>query len=457
MSFSALSASANETNPDEKVAQADQVTNIKIQQLDQQIILECINLARFNLHFHGSVNQKNFSQEWLYPMEREAGTALSFTNTMVDLRQRARGLSNPDLISRAAQKKGLQCALVGQAITGTSSGVQLATNLIKSAQARKQGFSPTRSIATVQKSVAKIDRLLEAREQLVTADEVEEKKQIYGLESRLLQHIRNQLVFEFKTWSIRSRSVEWSEDTFFAIDSLQGFTAMASSCIGLKAFTTPQLGGAAAITNLVASNLVMVNPVVRSLVGRYAANRQRHRLAKELPGEKPKSIDEVLLEWNTHKEDASSRNAATIEARELAFLVRRSSAMDSTLNEEVQRFERLRRIADQQAVSGPLIGLTGVTRGVLNATAFYTSGSSNSPGSSGPSHSRFVSNDLNFAGRVVQSTGQAYSLILTPVTEVRHYFYKRRLEKEGNLPRQILKARLDKLDELEARINTLKY
>jgi len=49
----------------------------------------------------------------------------------------------------------------------------------------------------------------------------------------------------------------------------------------------------------------------------------------------------------------------------------------------------------------------------------------------------------------VGSTGQAYSLILTSVTEVRHYLYKRRLEKAGKLPTQILKARLD---DLEARI-----
>jgi hypothetical protein len=56
--------------------------------------VECIKLARFNAQHHDGVNRKNFAQEWLY-LCREAGTALAFSNTIVDIRQRARGLKDP--------------------------------------------------------------------------------------------------------------------------------------------------------------------------------------------------------------------------------------------------------------------------------------------------------------------------------------------------------------------------
>jgi hypothetical protein len=434
----------------------------RIAGIDRQIMLELIKLARFNLNFHRSLNQKTFYQEWLYPMFREAGTALSFSNTIVDITQRAEVLENPRQINRSALKRGVECALIGQAITGTSSGASLVTNLIQSSQARAAGYSPSRSIATVKGIVAGIDQLLAQRNRTMEEEHIDAQQHIYGLQGRMLEHLRNQLVFEFKTWSIQSRSTEWSEDTFYAIDSAQGFTQMASSCASLKAFSNSSVGGTAAITSLVANCMVTVNPLVRTAVGGAAANIQRKRLDREFPTPKPKSIDKVLAEEGESMAIAKKASATTKETEELAFLVRQSADFDVPLNQEVARFEKLRRIADQQAVSGPLIGLTGVIRGILNTTAHYyrvnhpdTPSAASSQSAS--THTQFVVNDLNFAGRLVQSTGQVYSLILTPATEIRHFVYKRRLQRAGREPKQVLQARLNRLDELEVRIKAGKY
>lgn len=503
---SALPAGAIEEAVDH-TSEAEQALRKRISEIDNKIMLECIKLARFNVLYHKAVNKKGFVQEWVYPMERELGTALNFSNTIVDLSQRARGLNNPSLVSRSSLRHGLICATIGQSITGTSSGIALLTNLRETWDASREGYSPAHAIATVKQLAETIDLLLITRTRLLVDDEIHDSNKNLILQGRVLEHLRNQLVFEFKTWSIASREVEWSENVFFAIDSLQGYTQMASSCLSLRTFPNINYGGAAAITNLTANTMVTLNPIIRTLAGRLAERHQHRLLERELPYRRPREIYKVLADFGRSPTEAGAREMAdTEEAQELAFLVRRSSEMDNPINQEVQKLQKLRRIADQQAISGPLIGLTGVTRGILNTTAYYSninhplpnlrssssnsgsstsgsgsSGSSSSSSSSGSSNSssssssisstsssqstgrtraqnsRLLSNRLNFTGRLVQATGQAYSLVVTPVTEVRHYIYKRNLKLAGRSPEQVFKRRLAKLDELEMRVKAYRF
>jgi hypothetical protein len=358
------------------------------------------------------------------------------------------------LVSRTAQKKGLECALVGQAITGTSSAVQLLQNLNHTRIATKNGYSPAAATETVKGFATTIDGLLAERAKLLAGQNLVRSKELFELQGRLLAHIKNQLIFEFKNWSVGSRFGEWSENTFYAIDSLQGFTQMSSSICSLQGFSKREYGGGAAITGLVGNALVTCNPIIRTAVGHAVAKMERSRLNKIFPQERPRKIDDVLAEYNLANDPREADESSSLETKELAFLIRRTEELDGPLDKEVEHVRKLRRIADQQAISGPLIGLTGVTRSVLNTVAYYQSTPS---GSANYERTRVVGNQLNLTGRIVQSTGQAYSLINTPYTEVKHYLYKRRLKKAGQLPKQLLSQRLDRLDELEKRVKASMY
>ncbi len=430
----------------------------KIVSIDRQIMLECIELARFNIHFHNGVNRKNFSQEWLYPMQREAGTALAFSNTVIDIHQRSRGLHDPSLISKNAQKSGVICALTGQAITGSSSAIQLLQNLRQGAIARGKGYSPKNSIATVKAIENSINEKLAQRSKLIASEIPGDKEPLYALQGRLLEHIKDQIVQEFKTWSISSRSTEWAENTFYALDSTQGFVQMSASGLTLKGFSESGLGGKASILGLVGNSIVMFNPIVKNAAGRYVTYRHRKTLNKIFPCDRPEDIDHLLAKYDLTKIPSMQDGAdpASVEEKELAFLVRRSAEIDGPLNQEIAKVRKLRRIADQQAISGPLIGLTGVTRSVLNTVAYYQNPVSRV--SSDSSMQKAInSNQLNLAGRIVQSAGQAYSLIDTPYTELRHYLYKRSLKKAGKLPAQRMQQRLALIDALEQRVKSSQF
>jgi len=96
--------------------------------IDKELMLELLDLARFNTRFQQEVNRHQPWRLYLYPAMQETGTSLSLSNTLIDLKERARGLTNLKNISTDAQKSGLRLAITGSAINGTSSALELAQN-----------------------------------------------------------------------------------------------------------------------------------------------------------------------------------------------------------------------------------------------------------------------------------------------------------------------------------------
>ena len=91
-------------------------------------MLEFIKLARFNIQFHQEANRHAAWRILAYAAVRESGTAVSFASSLIDLRQRVRGLDNPSLISHKAIKKAIDTSLIGSAVSGAASGIELAEN-----------------------------------------------------------------------------------------------------------------------------------------------------------------------------------------------------------------------------------------------------------------------------------------------------------------------------------------
>jgi hypothetical protein len=108
------------------------------------------------------------------------------------------------------------------------------------------------------------------------------------------------------------------------------------------------------------------------------------------------------------------------------------------LDREQTDIDRYREIAQQQSISGPLIGLTGVASATLAETAIY-----------GYRDDPHTAIRLGLSGRISQGTGQAYALINTPYTLIRGMRRSKRLRERGELPSQVLEARLKRLDEYQ--------
>jgi hypothetical protein len=410
-------------------ANSDVVPDPALKQIDRSLFVELSQLARFNIHFHLDANRHQPWRDFTYPLGREAGTGLSFAATLVDLNQQAKGLDNPRRINRNQLKNAVACSIVGNSISGGASALELAQNAWVMLSARQHGYSPSSSLAFVKGVIARTDELLTARDKLAL-QQPEQAKAVMQLESQLVRRIRQQLIFEFGTWSCYSREQACSENTFYTIDALQSFTKTGAGIVTMKAFGHPRLGRGAAVSALVANSVATVNPIVRNVVGILIRKHQHRLLSREIPFSRP--MDSPELE---NLQETLSAEGGEDWLRRVAALHFRTEKIDIALDREMKEIRRYRQIAQQQSISGPIIGLTGVASSTLATTALY--GYSNDP------HTAIR---LGFAGRISQGAGQSFALLNTPYTAVRGILRNRDLAKRGELPTQILQARLKRLE-----------
>lgn len=421
----------------------------KVSSIDRSLLLNLIKLARFNIRFHQEANRHQPWRTLTYAGGREAGTAVSFSSSLIDLKQRVRGLDDPALISRNALKNAVTASLVGSAISGSASSLELAQNTWVMLQAGKNGYSPKASCATVKSIIDETDVLFAERERVVsTLPQALNQRRIYELESELLHHIRQQLLVEFRAWSCHSRGQAWRENTFYGVDALQNFTRMSAAIIGLKGFSQPSLGGAAAVTTVVANSAATLNPLLCGIVGMSMRRYQMGRLVRELPLEPPLLEAQPLLElrlkmnpkMNLDLVDKSNESTAKL-LEEAVSLGDKSQKLDLAIDRENQDIERLRRVAQQQTIAGPLIGLTSMPGAVLGTLAFYNY-----------RFDRVTTNKMLFAGRISALSGQTFALVQTPFTVFTGLRKSDRLRKQGSLPAQLLEERIKNLDRLEEQI-----
>jgi hypothetical protein len=412
--------------------------------VDRELYLELIELSRFNVQFHLSAN---YHQKWrsiTYPLGREAGTAVAFGGTVTDLHQQGKNLNHPRGISRGAVKDSIACGITGSALSGSASSLELVQNAWVIHQARKKGYSPQDCIEFVKAKIKTTDALLAEREALTAIEPSEGRRKVRELETTLVKRIRQQLVYEFSNWSCHSRDQMWRENTFYTIDALQSFTRMSAAVLARKALQEPDLAGGGIICALVANSAATVNPILRNLVGRAVASHHRRRLAKEFDIKRPASLEGPLID---ELRDLQHHHPGTEQDEELLaialMLHQRSERIDTNLVRETSEIERYRQIAQQQSVSGPLIGLTGVAGSILSAVAFFDY-----------RQQPRTANKLAFSGRISNATGQAYALLNTPYTVGSGIRRNRRLRKQGLLPTQILEERLKNLDKFEQQVKS---
>jgi len=417
-----------------------QSLNEKLSAVDRALFIELRKLAKFNIQFHLKANHHQKWRSLTYPIGRESGTAVSFAATLIDLNQQSKGLDNPARISRSELKNAVACGITGSAISGSSSALELAQNTWVMMKAKREGYSPKRSLAFVQQLVAETDSLLLMREQLTKEFVSDERREVLSLETKLVRRIRQQLLFEFGTWSCHSRDQAWRENTFYTLDALQSYTRMSAGILAMKAFGEPELARNSVICALVASSVATINPIVSNLAGVAVRKHQEKKISSQIQFERS-AIFSAEFDELQRKLANDGHNVEQHEKwlQKLAALYNRSEKTDLVLDRETNEIERYRQIAQQQTISGPLIGLTGVASSTLATVAVF-----------GYPRDIDTAVRLGFAGRITQGTGQAYALINTPYTILRGMLRNQRLRKRGELPSQLLEARLARLEKMES-------
>lgn len=418
----------------------------KFRELDTKLILTTVDLARFNVAFRQGANVRWKWRDILYPAAQEATTACTLSNALVDLKERADGLQNLDAISSRARKQGLAAAGTGSTIGAASSAAELTQNLFVCYLESKKGFSPSKSLAFVQEKRSVLHSAFAERQKLI--DELPEGKvkELRKLESLILRRASNQLLREFVLWSADSRARMWRENTFYGLDVTQQIMNLVSSALASRSIDNSVYSKPSAVCGLISKSIATTNPIIRTIAGDIVRKHQIKHLSAELAEQRVDRIKKLMEPWGDEERvlATAARNGGTDrQIEELEILSTHSLTLDSTFDRERMQLERLQRVADQQAISGPAIGMLSLSQQILNTVAAYRY--ANKPE---------ISNRIKFAGRIPQVVGLSYSLINTPTSQALNILKNRKLRKEGRLPAQALKQRLQNLDEIEKRVNS---
>jgi hypothetical protein len=418
-----------------------------IRHIDKEIVLEGVRLAKFNINYYLQVNKHYRGRNILYPSVQECGTGASYANSIIDLYQRSANVHHPELQNTSTLKQGAESNLTGQAVKSAGFVFELLQNARFAQIAARKGYSPKRAAMFVQDSAAKIERLLKERELLVAKESADQK--VLGLEGRLMQHLRNELIYEFKIFSARSREQEWQENTFYMLATAQNLSLMSSTIAGIQGFSVRNLTGGIAINNIVASSIGVMAPELRTLAGMAVHRYWSGRLSKLLPAERqtPRTMQQLEADWNDLAEYIRNSPSQQADAQSVLGMdaeLRLSNRADAALEVEQQNIQHLRRVAQEQAISGPPIEMATLARQICQEVA-YSSFREN----------RYENNRINIGGRISQTSGQTYSLIITPTSAIRAAMLHNKLRQRGELPSQQLEARLNRLDNLEGRLQSL--
>src|SRR5262245_60123829 len=119
----------------------------QFKEIDRELFLELVKLAKFNIHLHLEANRHQPWRALTYPVFRESGTAVGFAATLSDITQQARGIENLANVSRGQLKNAVRCGITGSAISGSASALELAQNSWVMLKARQKGYSPARSLS----------------------------------------------------------------------------------------------------------------------------------------------------------------------------------------------------------------------------------------------------------------------------------------------------------------------
>lgn len=217
---------------------------------------------------------------------------------------------------------------------------------------------------------------------------------------------------------------------------------MTSAILGIESEYKARFRGPAAVTALISASIQTVSPIIAGASGTFIDRYQRRRLKKHFPLKQPVLPADISME-SINSLRSGEESGEDIDLSHAAVLTSNALKLDQALHGEISAIHKLRQIAQQQAISGPLIGLTNVARGILVTAADYHY-----------EKDSLLDNRIKFAGRISQALGQSAAIIITAGTKYLSVKKNTEMRHRHSLPEQRFARRLKDLDDLEVMVRS---
>ncbi len=417
-------------------------------QLTKQILLAGIELERFSLNFRlNSAKQPRFRNlRYFLTQETAAATGLAFE--IAFLEQAKKGRRRPLQVSKPVLHGALTTAMTGAIIGGSGSALELSSNMLQAIKNKRHGFDFKTANKFVAAKLKEIDLLLAQRDALVAANPDHPGHEGAVLEGKILRELRNCFIAEYSDFNADTKGYITYQNLFYLLNASYSAVQAAGAWCGYRGVTKPKYNGPANVLFVVSGAMAMVTPIISTAAGKYARKKAYETLEKQI-GEKPK-LDEAAFSADTKRarEILKSVDASVISSLpgtdRLALYTDASVLFKKQLDSETTIMRRNEKVALQNNLLAPVIGAQLMTQGIFGCIGSYR-------------YNLRPRKQLSmfYRGAIVGTVGTSMATLGNAVSLLSTLSYEHRLSKENKMPAQLIKARLEHLEEVEKEVRKI--
>lgn len=422
----------------------------KYENLTRQLLLAGLDFEQYSLQYRMDALRDPKSKRTRYFLGQEAAAAGAMTAAIIGTVQTYQVIHSPEKVSTHALRNLQTTGEVTSIIGAASSGLELASNTLHAATDKMKHRDSKTATAYLKQKLAEIDKLLGERERLLgsVADGEFSPARVaqYKCETRLLNVMRDVIVNEHKRFEISKVGFRTSENVFYLLNIGTSVVSALQYKYGYKSVRFSKFTGTSNICSTVSAGQVMANPVIASLSSRVAKLRTRKVLDREFGVlSKPPSVDDLK------QSVAELQNAAGSTKDDLSCQTTSAAILDAygvvnqifptELESEIALLRTLDQVAVQNIVLSQPIGGAALASGITGTLAYYRY----------PNNPK-VASHLNKTSSICGLAGAGLATGATGLGYLAETWNLRRLKAKGQLPQQLMEARLKASKEVSARL-----
>jgi hypothetical protein len=429
----------------------------KIDDLTRQILLKEIEVERFNLHYSIEVAKQGRWKGWRYAACQEANAGMGLGGGIISVAYRGARLHNPGAVRPCIQEAANYVPMIGNIIGASAAALEFGINEYHEIQAGNKGFGPGESLKKIASLKGDIDRLMVERESLlrveITSSALTGHVEIDSTEGKVLRDLRDQELQEFQRFHVGARKL-------LAFQQMQYFFDLAKYTTNAIGYDFAYLSlhrqhrvwnGRAGVLFAVSGGLTMFAPIISRGVGKAVGEINHSKtqdVIRDSNGAKVEtlqadlsSLNHLFVATNIQPDSAkrSTERAAIYEEHEKRFT--------DEINDGLKTRNKDKLTATQNIGAGLFVGGCKVASGI----EFMVPGFNHHYNTKGD-RSNLVTNSNLFVASVIGVPASAFSMIDTLRIQVQGEINRSKQLRAGILPRQIVAARLQQLDTMEARL-----
>lgn len=413
----------------------------------KKILLAGIELERFSLNYRlESAKQPKF-RKVRYFLCQEAGAAggLAFEATGNDQFGKAR--RRPLRLDKGALRGALATTLATSIIAGSSSGLELSSNMMRAYKNKKNGYDVHSATKFVSAHLSLIDDLLLKRETIVAqiADTPAYARAV--AEGQMLHSLRGSFVNEYATFNADTRSYLLYQNLFYLLNASYNTVGAIAADVAYRAVARPHLNGTANILFITSGAIAMVTPIVTTTTEKYMRRYAYRSIEKQMHATKFDPDEFAVLCKGMETLDHSSAGTMMPSfpvTNRMGVYTASNTLFENQLESETKVIRKFEKVALQTGLLGPVIGATLMTQGILGTNGYYKY----------PVQPRRQLAQYYY-GSVGGTVGTAGAVVANAVSLLQTLSYEHKLSKENRLPRQLIQKRLQHLAEIEKTVMAL--